>query len=110
MLDDRKASAPYVVVFTPGDPIGCVDQMAPAEASAAVGGFASQTRWGNKYLVYHARNRLEAAGAAPNRLIDSHVVYGLMIVTGWDKPLTGRQAVELAYDCPWPMAQLEAYA
>lgn len=108
MFDDRKSDKQFVVVFSPGDKIGRVDQMTIAEISAAVGGFASVSRWGDKFLIYHGcRRNTECQGAAANRVIDSMTVYGLMVVIGLDYPLTGPQAANLAYDCPWRMQKME---
>ena len=106
MFDDRKLQAPYAVIFSPGQSIGTVKRMTPAEASATVGGFASQSAWGNDLVVYHARKAL-ADTLEPNRMFDGRAINGPMIVMGVKKSMSGRKAVELAQDCPWKMVQVE---
>ncbi|HOR12307.1 MAG TPA: hypothetical protein PKZ40_03740 [Anaerolineaceae bacterium] len=106
MFDDRQANGQYAVIFRPGEPIGRIDTLTPAEASRLVGGFATQLVWGRKYVVY-VSNAANAHFLEPNRLFDSHVINGLMVVMGLDRPFASRQAVELAHDCPWVMTRLE---
>ena len=102
MFDDRKEQAPFAVVFLPGQSIGYVKRMAPEEASAAVGGHPNIARWGNDLVVYHANYAL-AETLDPNRIFEDHAINGPMIVMGRDAPLSGREACEMAWGCPWRM-------
>jgi len=78
----------------------------------AVGGYldARQYRWRGRDLMIVTRCDAEASGAAPNRIVDGHLLYGTIVVAGdglTNLPLA--VAKDLQSDCEWPMVQLETY-
>ena len=78
----------------------------------AVGGYLDSRpiRHSEHDLMIVTRLDAEATGAAPNRIIDGHLLYGTIVVCG--AGLAGLSlpvAKDLQSDCEWPMAQLEAH-
>ena len=62
-------------------------------------------------LMIVTRYDAEASGAAPNRIVDGHCLYGTIVVCGdGAKSLPLPVAKDLQSDCDdWPMVQIEAY-